>query len=99
MIRLKKGDRIKTTQYPWQADHFLIEAIQEFNPNRMLYCKNLKTGKRVNLVEPFCGLVDKKIDWGKFSNLQILKLAKKGNRGAVKEYLKRFKKLPLNYKR
>ena len=92
--KLTKGERIITTQYPWDGEHFLIEAIQEINPNRMLFCKNLKTGKFVNLVECYCSPIKKKLDYSKFDKLQIIKLVKKGNKEAVKEYLRRFKKLP-----
>lgn len=96
--RFNIGDRINTTQYPWSNEVFLIDAIQEVNPNRILFCKNLKNGKFVNLVEFFCFSIEKQDVFSKFTNIQIIKLVKIGNRKALKEYLKRFKQMPkFNY--
>lgn len=93
-LNFKVGDRIKTTQFPWGGHHFLIKGIQNFNPNRMLYCENLRTGKFINLVEVFCSYIKPTSAFSKFSNLQIIKLTKRGNKEALKEFVRRFKKLP-----
>ncbi len=90
----KVGDKIKTSQYPWAHDQFEIEAIQEIKPNRFLFCVNLRTGKYVNLVEPFCDYLISGNKFTKLTNLQIIKLTKLGNKQALKEYIRRFKSMP-----
>lgn len=94
MIKAKKGDRIHTSQYPWNKDTFLIEAIQNIKPVRILLCQNLKTNKLVNLLEPYCEIVKPKSVFSRFTNIQIIKLTKAGNKEALKEYLRRFKHMP-----
>lgn len=91
------NDKVRTNQYPHTNKEFIVLKLMEgkFFVNKeevlIVACKERITGLIINLVYSLLYKIDDPDNW---TNEQVIKLAKAGNKIAIIQHIKRFKKLP-----
>lgn len=98
-LPLKTGDIFQCPGLFYEKGIYTVQYLFSLGRLRMVCVIRMGTTTRMHMV------MDKifvhppvtskpKTGWSRLSNAQVIKSAFKGNKQAVKEYIKRFKKLP-----
>lgn len=87
---MQKGRIVHTTQFPHEGKLFRIATVSKHKPI-VFYAKEIESGERVNLVASMCF---EHVDWRTIEPAEFVRRVRNKERGAVKEYVRRFKRLP-----